>query len=90
MADVDHGTNAGMSTEGLAALPNGERVTVPTAFAAFPDALNPPPPLSMVERAYNLVRHTTPHAGGHFPMVEVPQLFADDVLSFVNEQERQR
>jgi pimeloyl-ACP methyl ester carboxylesterase len=33
-------------------------------------------------RSYNLVRETTPEKGGHFPFLETPNPFANDIATF--------
>lgn len=78
---------AGFAAEDPPILPAGSRVTVPTAYAAFADTLNLPLPRNTVARSYNLVSYTEPTPGAHFPMVEAPEVFAADVLAFVNELE---
>lgn len=64
------------------ALPPGERVEVPTAFAAFPTDLAPAPPKEWIERAYNLRRHTVMPAGGHFAALEEPRPLIEDIRAF--------
>lgn len=64
------------------ALPSGRRVEVPTAFAAFPADLAPPPPREWIERAYNLRRHTIMPTGGHFAALEEPDLLVEDIRAF--------
>ncbi|UYN94155.1 MAG: alpha/beta fold hydrolase [Enhydrobacter sp.] len=63
-------------------LPKGQRVETPTGFAAFPRDLTPPPPLSWIERAYDLRRHTPMPRGGHFAALEEPDLLVDDIRAF--------
>ncbi len=59
------------------------RVTVPTAFAAFPKEMTVlAPPRSALERGFNLVRYTKMARGGHFAALEQPALFAADVREF--------
>lgn len=59
------------------------RVTVPTAFAAFPKEMTVlAPPRSVLERGFNLVRYTKMPRGGHFAALEQPALFAADVREF--------
>jgi epoxide hydrolase len=59
------------------------RINVPTAVADFPkDLLNGRPPMSMIERGYNLVRYTRMPRGGHFAAFEQPELFCKDVADF--------
>jgi len=63
-------------------LPPGEKVTVPTAFAAFPADLAPAPPKEWIERCYNLRRHTVMPSGGHFAALEEPKLLVEDIRDF--------
>jgi len=66
-------------SEAVRQMPQGRRVDVPTAFAAFPDPRLPPPPRSWIERGYALTRYTTPPRGGHFAAMEAPDLFVADL-----------
>ena len=59
----------------------GERITVPTAYAAFPKELTRPP-RSWVERAVNLQRYTPMPRGGHFAAMEEPALLVEDIRAF--------
>lgn len=77
----------GFANEPPPVLAEGQRVQTPTAFAAFPDEFTPPPPKSIVARSYNLVRYTTFEVGGHFPMLENPEAYVADVLSFIKSVE---
>ena len=63
-------------------LPPGEKVTVPTAFAAFPADLAPAPPREWIERCYDLRRHTQMPKGGHFAALEEPELLVNDIRDF--------
>ena len=58
-----------------------EKVTVPTAFAAFPVEIGHPP-REWVERAYNVQRWTQMPTGGHFAAQEEPELLAQDIREF--------
>lgn len=60
-------------------------VSVPTAVAAFPDPVFAPPPRSLAEKSYRVVRWTDMPRGGHFAAMEQPELFADDVRAFALE-----
>jgi microsomal epoxide hydrolase len=72
--------------EGAAALPPGQRVETPTAFANFPgEALYQAPPRSFAERAYNITRWTDMPRGGHFAAMEEPGLFVDEVRAWGRE-----
>jgi len=72
--------------EGAAALPPGQRVETPTAFANFPgEALYKSPPRSYAERAYNVTRWTEMPRGGHFAAMEEPDLYVDDVRAWARE-----
>ena len=57
------------------------RVTVPTGVANFPGELTRSY-RAHAERYFNIVRWTELPRGGHFPAMEVPDLFVDDVRSF--------
>lgn len=63
-------------------LPPGEKVIVPTGFAAFPADLAPAPPREWIERCYNLRRHTVMPSGGHFAALEEPKLLVADIREF--------
>ena len=62
-------------------IPHGNRVDVPTAYAAFPTEILRPP-RSIAERFYNIQRWTEMPKGGHFAALEQPQLLAEDVRAF--------
>ena len=72
----------GVTEQKPRALPEGKRVEVPTAFAAFPADLAPAPPKEWIERAYNLRRHTIMPSGGHFAALEEPALLVEDIRDF--------
>ncbi len=63
-------------------LPQGKRVEVPTAFAAFPADLAPAPPKAWIERCYDLRRHTVMRSGGHFAALEEPKVLVEDIREF--------
>ncbi len=73
---------AAAEAEGVRRMPPGRRVTVPTAFAAYPDPRSPTPPRSWVERGYNLTRWTEQPRGGHFAAMEAPDLFVQDLRAW--------
>ncbi|KAH7715940.1 Protein W01A11.1 [Aphelenchoides avenae] len=56
------------------------KVTVPTAYAAFAHDIAHPPPEVLAKEEYNLTRYTYPEDGGHFAAFEVPTLFSNDVF----------
>ena len=60
-------------------MPERRRVEVPTAFRGYPSPAFPVPPREWVGRAYNLSSFTTMPAGGHFPALEVPTSFVNDL-----------
>ncbi|MCL9792741.1 epoxide hydrolase family protein [Frankia sp. AgKG'84/4] len=71
--------------------PPGSIIRTPSAFASYPDPRVVPPPASFVARSRNLVRFTEPPRGGHFPALEVPDLFAEDLAGFIRQiKPRQR
>ncbi len=59
----------------------GEKITVPTAFAAFPGEIFTPPK-EWVARAYNLKRYTPMAHGGHFAALEEPEMLVEDMREF--------
>jgi microsomal epoxide hydrolase len=65
-------------------LPRGRSIVVPVAFAVFPnDALAVVPPRSLMERSRaNIVQWSEMPRGGHFPMLEEPQLLIEDLRKF--------
>ena len=75
----------GLFDEGGFTMPEGRRVEVPTAVAAFPHDLLAFPPRAMVERGYNVVRFTAMPRGGHFASLEEPELFLADLRAFAAE-----
>jgi pimeloyl-ACP methyl ester carboxylesterase len=62
-------------------IPEGQRITVPTAYAAFPREILHPP-RAWTERVYNIQRWTEMKAGGHFAALEEPDALAEDVRAF--------
>lgn len=75
----------GMALEGGFSIPDGRKVAVPTAVAAFPHDLLAFPPRAMVERGYNVARWTTMPRGGHFIGLEEPDLLLADVRAFASQ-----
>ncbi len=65
-------------------IPDGKRVAVPTAYAAFPREILLPP-RAWAERVYDLRRWTIMKAGGHFAALEEPEALAADVRAFFRE-----
>jgi microsomal epoxide hydrolase len=72
----------GVSEQKDRGLPTSQRVETPTAFAAFPADLAPPPPREWIERCYNLRQHTPMPRGGHFAALEEPDLLVEDIRAF--------
>src|SRR5467141_4506094 len=60
---------------------DGQRIEVPTAYAAFPREIVRPP-RSWAERVYNIRRWTVMPSGGHFAALEEPRLLAADIRAF--------
>ncbi|WP_084399380.1 epoxide hydrolase family protein [Henriciella aquimarina] len=74
---------AALFMEGGVALPEGQRVEVPTGFANYPgEEIYTPPPRSWCERAYNITWWSDMAKGGHFAAMEVPDLFVEDVRAW--------
>jgi pimeloyl-ACP methyl ester carboxylesterase len=72
----------GRALERSSAFPDGSRVQVPTAVAAFPDPVFSAPPRSLAAKTYNVVQWTNMDQGGHFAAVEQPQRLLADMRSF--------
>ena len=62
-------------------LPDGRRIEVPTAYAAFPHEILSPP-RAWAERSYNIQRWTPMPRGGHFAALEQPDALAADIREF--------
>jgi pimeloyl-ACP methyl ester carboxylesterase len=60
---------------------DGQRIEVPTAYAAFPKEIVRPP-RAWAERVYNIRRWTVMPAGGHFAALEEPRALVDDLRAF--------
>lgn len=73
----------GLAQEGPPGYPGGGRVEVPVAFAATRDPVFVPPPRSLVEKAYRVVRWTEYVRGGHFPALDAPDELCADLGEFV-------
>lgn len=72
-----------LGTENVSTLPEGEMIDNPAGVTAWPDPVFPLPPREYVERSRtNLVHYTSPPRGGHFPMVEEPELYVEDLRAF--------
>jgi pimeloyl-ACP methyl ester carboxylesterase len=65
-------------------IPDGQRITVPTAYAAFPREILHPP-RAWAERVYNIRRWTEMAAGGHFAALEEPDALAADIRAFFHD-----
>ena len=76
---------SGAAGEDSRRMPDGARVSVPTAVANFPGEFMPWPPRSLVERGYNVVRWSDMDRGGHFAAFEEPEVFANDLLEFARQ-----
>lgn len=55
-----------------------DRVRVPTSVLILPKDLMQPP-REWAERFYNVVRYTISERGGHFPALELPEFYADEL-----------
>jgi pimeloyl-ACP methyl ester carboxylesterase len=62
-------------------IPDGARIEVPTAYAAFPGEIVRPP-RSIAERTYAIRRWTEMPSGGHFAALEEPEALAADLRAF--------
>lgn len=71
------------SEENITTLEEGEMIDNPAGVTAWPDPVFPLPPREYVERSRsNLIHYTTPPRGGHFPMIEEPDLYVGDLRAF--------
>jgi pimeloyl-ACP methyl ester carboxylesterase len=73
----------GRALDGVGSFPDGTRVRVPTAVAAFPDPVFSAPPRSLVEKTYNVVQWTEMDRGGHFAALEQPERLLADIRTFL-------
>lgn len=65
-------------------LPPLDRISVPTAIAAFPhDVL--PAPREWIEKNYPVIMYKEMPHGGHFTALEQPKEFAENISQFMNE-----
>ncbi len=62
----------------------GPWVEAPTGCAIYPREIMRPP-RRWAEQLYHVTRYTELERGGHFPTLEVPDLFVDDVRAFFAE-----
>jgi pimeloyl-ACP methyl ester carboxylesterase len=64
-------------------VPEGRTIDVPYGFYGYPDPLNHPPPRSFAERSRSkILQWEVARKGGHFPMLESPDRYAESVASF--------
>jgi microsomal epoxide hydrolase len=63
---------------------DGQRIEVPTGYAAFPKEIVRPP-RSWAERMYNIRRWTVMPAGGHFAAMEEPAALVAELRAFFRE-----
>jgi microsomal epoxide hydrolase len=61
---------------------DGDRVRVPTGYAAFPREITRPP-RDLAEQRYDIVHWTEMERGGHFAALEQPEALAADILAFL-------
>lgn len=72
----------GRMLEDSGKFPAGTRIAVPTAVAAFPDPVFPPPPRSHAQKTYAIAQWSEMAAGGHFAALEQPDLLLADMRRF--------
>ena len=61
---------------------------MPAGFADFPEELYRAPRFLLLGKFPNLIQYTRMPRGGHFAAMEVPDLLAFDIISFVLEVEK--
>ncbi len=54
-------------------------VQVPTSVFVLPGDLEQPPPREWAERLYNVERYVVAERGGHFPALEIPQIYCAEL-----------
>ncbi|MBS0562641.1 MAG: epoxide hydrolase [Proteobacteria bacterium] len=70
---------------GVAVLPPGDKITVPTGYAQFPREMLRPP-RSAAEKVFtDLRRWSVMPKGGHFAALEQPELLAHEIREFFRE-----
>jgi microsomal epoxide hydrolase len=62
-------------------LGRGEKITVPTAIASFPEEILRPP-REWAERIFNVRQWTPMPSGGHFAALEEPDRLVEDIRTF--------
>lgn len=61
----------------------GGPLTVPTGYSRFPkEPWNPPPSLTKPDWVANLKYYKEMPSGGHFPALEEPELWSEEIVSF--------
>lgn len=63
-------------------LPPGNRIEIPVGIAAYPDPVFQVPPRSYVERSHKVVQYTEMPRGGHYPFLEDPQPYIEEIRKF--------
>lgn len=66
-------------------LPSDARIEKPMGLAMFPKEFLPGPPRSFVERHMNVARWRDMASGGHFAMLEKPDLLLPEVTAFARD-----
>jgi microsomal epoxide hydrolase len=66
-------------------IPDGARIGVPTAYAAFPREILLPP-RAWAERVFDIQRWTVMPRGGHFAAMEEPEALAADLRAFFRDR----
>lgn len=70
---------------GLAILPVGTTVDVPTGYAQFPAAISKPPRSATENVSTDLRRWSVMPRGGHFAAIEQPVAYAKEIRLFLKE-----
>jgi pimeloyl-ACP methyl ester carboxylesterase len=60
----------------------GDRVHAPAGCTVFPHELQRPTRAEAAQRFTDIRAWSEPEQGGHFPALEVPEIFADEVAAF--------
>lgn len=66
-------------------LPDGVRVETATGILFTRDPLNPPPPRGLAARVFDVRRFVQADRGGHWPMLETPDLYVTELRAFAKQ-----
>ena len=62
-----------------------KKINIPCGIAMFPKEMSEWPPISYIERIFNVKHLNRMKEGGHFPALEKPRLLIEDIRIFFKE-----